>query len=322
MSLSHMSSLSTAASAAARPSVLPPVKEHYSMTSIGLTAENTIRDNGTYFYCRRAIEGMEGVTSQHYLPMGEIGKHDFYLYVDDGRDDIQWLPPHPCAYYAIDTHLGYAYRAWKARHFDRVFVAQREAVAQFQREGIKHVEWLPLACSPEHHPSRVELILRGVEPDSIVPRYDIAFCGFLNDAQGDGFNNRLDYLDALFKTFRNSWLTTGVFHEEMAVRYLRAKIGFNVSIRNDLNMRVFEVMSTGTPLLTNRNVEGIDEFFTEGIHFVGYEGTEELLTSAMKALTEPEATDLIGANALALVRSEHTYTHRMQRIIDAMNEAA
>jgi hypothetical protein len=26
--------------------------------------------------------------------------------VDDGRDDIDWIPPRPNAFWAVDTHLG------------------------------------------------------------------------------------------------------------------------------------------------------------------------------------------------------------------------
>lgn len=290
------------------------------MLSVGLTAHNLIRDNGTYFYCRRAFERMrdrgEIAEATHYLPRGEVGKHDFYLYVDDGQDHIKWLPPHPNAYYAIDTHLGYDYRVWKARQFDRVFVAQKDAVEQFKRDGVKHVEWLPLACDPEYHPNAEELKAKGAD---VSKAYDVAFVGFLQGEYQPGMNNRVEYLDALFKAIPSSWLSTGVFHADMALRYVRARVGFNVSIKRDLNMRCFEIMSTCTPLLTNKNVDGIDDLFAEGEHYIGYEGPDDAAQMARFALEDPAAATYCAETALAEVRAKHTYEHRMKRVLEVMS---
>lgn len=288
---------------------------------IGVVFNCEARNNGTATYAHRALKLLEAeglCRVKHFQPRGTIPEFDFYIYIDDGRDEIQWLPPHPCAYWAIDTHLGYGYRLWKARHFDRVFVAQQPAEAALKKDGIENVRWLPLACHPEAHVTKQELLTRGIAPDLVEQRWDIAFVGYLQDNYQEGYNSRVDYLDALFTAFPNSRLATNRFFEEMAIRYVKAKLGFNVSIKRDLNMRVFEVMSTGTPLLTNRDVDGIDEMFTDGVDYFGYKGKEEMVEVARHALSLNGEREEVGAHGFYKVRGQHTYVHRMETIIEEM----
>ena len=94
----------------------------------------------------------------------------------------------------------------------------------------------------------------------------------------DGANDRIEYLDVIFKNFPNSWFAYSVFFEQAALRYARARVGFNISVRDDLNMRFFEVMSYGNCLVTNRDVVGWDDLgFVEDEHFLGYKGEEEMV---------------------------------------------
>jgi spore maturation protein CgeB len=288
---------------------------------IAVIANCELRNNGTFSYCHRALKQLEEQGKcrvKHFQPRGTIPEFDFYIYIDDGRDELEWLPPHPCAYWAIDTHLGYGYRLWKARHFDRVFVAQKPAVADFKRDGIENVRWLPLACHPEAHPSKEELLARGASAELLEQRWDIAFVGYLADRYEESYNSRVDYLDALFTAFPNSRLATNRFFEEMAIRYIKARLGFNISIKRDLNMRVFEVMSTGCPLLTNMDVDGIGDLFVQGIHYFGYKGKAEMVDTAKEALSMNGERAEIGRNGLRCVRANHTYIHRMERIIEEM----
>ncbi len=277
------------------------------------------RRDGTANLSLRALKEMKEIEAVH-IPspcVGEVPKCDVYVYVDDGIDQIKWIPPHPNAFWAVDTHLGYGYRLWKAKQFDRVFVAQREAVAAMKHDGVT-AEWLPLACHPEAHVSSQQLIMAGVDPGEIKQQWDIVFVGFLNEGNGDGSNSRVDYLDHLFKAFPNSWLSTNVFFEAMSMRFVKAKLGFNISIKNDLNMRVFEVLSTGTALLTNRNVEGIDEFFEDGVDYFGYEGKEEMVEVAEHALENANLRKKVADSGYYKVRSDHTYLIRMRRILEVM----
>lgn len=282
-----------------------------------------IRNSGTATYALRALKLLQaqGVIEEafHWMPRGEAPRADWYLYTDDGRDDLDWLPPHPWAYWAVDTHLGYGYRLWKALQADRVYVAQKDAVENFARDGVKQVQWLPLACHPEAHNTRKELLAKGFKNNDLTETWDWSFVGFMNNGDGDGSNNRIDYLDCLQRAFPNGWISAGVFFEDMAVRCVRAKLGFNISIKRDLNMRVFEIMSTGTALLTNRDVHGIDDLFIEGEDYYGFDGPDEMLARANDALVWESIRETIAIQALEKVRSRHTYEHRIKTIIEEMN---
>jgi len=283
-----------------------------------------IRNNGTATYAMRALKDIEGVEAFHVRSPQEEGKcpkADVYIYCDDGRDEIRWIPPRPNAFWAVDTHLGYEYRLWKAKQFDRVFVAQREAVEQFKNDGVT-AEWLPLACHPPAHINKKEMIEGGeIDIDKLKREWDIAFVGFLHEGNGNGTNNRVEYLDKLFKAFPNSWLSVNVFFEEMALRFIKAKLGFNISIKDDLNMRVFEVLSTGTALLSNRNVNGLDEFFEDGVDYFGFEGKEEMVQVAKYALEHDVIRKQVADSGFKKVRASHTYKHRMKRILEVMRDA-
>jgi hypothetical protein len=283
-----------------------------------------IRNNGTAGYFHRAgkiLEAEGACRIKHYMPRGELLRHDWYLYIDDGRDDLRWQPPHPCAYYAIDTHLGYGYRVWKARHFDRVFTAQKDAVEKMKRDGIEKVQWLPLACHPEAHLCAEELVAKGIDPKFLEQTTDVAFVGFLNEGDNGAGNNRIDYLERLYREFPNSWVTIGAFFEDMSIRYARSRIGFNVSIKNDLNMRVFEVMSTGTALLTDGTAAGISDLFTPHVHYIPYEGIEDMVKQCGDWLNRPEELKRIAAAGFTEVRAKHTYKHRMEAIMEVMSHA-
>ena len=52
---------------------------------------------------------------------------------------------------------------------------------------------------------------------------------------------------------------------------------------DDINMRDFEVMATGSLLLTNR-IPHIEEFFQDGVHCAYYSTLDEMVEKAMEHL--------------------------------------
>ena len=301
--------------------------------SIATVYNAQIRNNGTANRCTRAIRQELGFNKRdsegkwidcpRYEPHGELPKHDLYIYVDDGRDELEWTCPGPSAYWAIDTHLGYDYRLSKARQFDRVYTAQKAGAERMRADGIKHVEWLPLACSPSldpclgemrTHPNRAEI----AGEFQLAKRHDLVFVGYMNRGAGENSHNRVEFLDEIFRDFPNFWCSANTFHEHQAVRYIRSRIGLNISIKNDLNMRFFEVLSTGTALLTNTDVDGIEDIgFEEGKHFIGYTDVEDAKDKARYYLEHEDEREEIAAAGHELVRANHTYAHRMAYILDS-----
>ena len=166
----------------------------------------------------------------------------------------------PSAFWAIDTHLDPAWHAQKARAFDLVFTAQRDGAEGLRRAGITSATWLPLACDPEIH-GRQE----------VAKQYDVAFVG--NVFPGP----RADLLNLIRRNYPNTFIGQCYF-EEMAKAYSSARTVFNRSIKNDVNMRVFEALASGSLLVTNDLSEnGQAELFRDGVHLATYREAEDLL---------------------------------------------
>ena len=92
---------------------------------------------------------------------------------------------------------------------------------------------------------------------------------------------------------------------------------FNISVRDDLNMRFFEVMSYGNCLVTNRDVVGWDDLgFVEDEHFLGYKGEEEMVDKIQWALDNPMEREKIAKTGHELVRSAHKYEHRINEMLN------
>tara|TARA_R110000787_G_scaffold66660_3_gene149555 strand:+ start:259 stop:1077 length:819 start_codon:yes stop_codon:yes gene_type:complete len=252
----------------------------------------------------------------------ELPKAEFYIHIDDGRDDLKWEAPENSAYYAIDTHLGYDFRKEKAKQFKYVYCAQKEGAARMRDDGVPQALWLPLACNHMAHPNYSEMANHPGK-DSILgswtleKEWDVGFVGFLGRSKEEDQNCRVEWLNHLFGRFCNSWFASNCFFENMAVRYIRSRVGYNISIKNDLNMRFFEVMSSGTCLLTNTTVDGIEDLgFEEGVDFLGYATKDEMIDKAQWALDNPMEREAIAKSGHEKCRKFHTYELRMKKIIE------
>jgi len=284
------------------------------------------RENGTAFLARVALQESLGLKDRVVLDnqLKGFSESELYIHVDDGREDLQWECPKPNAYWAIDTHLGYEYRLEKARQFDNIFVAQKECAARMIKDGIKNVEWLPLACSPIANPTKEELLDDTPEqvaafggPSVLTEQHSVVFCGHIESRSEDGFNDRVEYLDHLFREIPSCWLSHQLFFEEMAIRYIRGRLGFNISVKSDLNMRFFEVMSIGTALLTDSAAVGWDDIgYEDGKHFIGYTDMDDMVHKAKWALRNPVERNAIALEGHQFTRDNHTYAHRMAHILD------
>ena len=297
-----------------------------SFPSIGFHYNCDIRDNGTprrvWEAYRRA--GSKGKKYRRPTPMNEIQEHDFHLFIDDGRDEIPMELPGPKAAWFVDTHLGYEIRKKWAEKFDIVYCAQQDGAEEMAASGI-NAHWLPLACHPNVDPNYGE-IKSLPEHEKLTGRkglklqHDVVFGGFMNEGAGEGSNNRLEYLDAVFGSVDNFWFATDCFFEQAAIRVIRGRCGFNVSIKQDLNMRFFEIMSYGVCLVTNTDVLGWEELgFEDGVHFVGYKGVDEAVGAVRWCLDNSIERELIARTGHRKVRAEHTYAHRLAKICEDMS---
>ncbi len=141
-------------------------------------------------------------------------------------------------------------------------------------------------------------------------QYDFAFVG--NVFPGP----RAELLELLRRRYPRSFVGRAYF-EEMAKIYSAARLVFNRSLKNDVNMRVFEAVSCGSLLLTNDLKDnGQAELFRDGVHPATYRDADELLDKAAYYLKQEAVRERVAAAGRAEAVAKHTYRHRMQAMLE------
>ncbi|BCS55992.1 glycosyltransferase [Geobacter sp. SVR] len=233
------------------------------------------------------------------IPAGE--QPDLYLWIESvGGHYPTNLEALPCprACYLIDSHLdNISWHLEWAQRFDCVFIAQREYLPRF-RQVHPNVHWLPLACDP------------GIHAKLDLPKcHDVGFVGslVLNP-------RRQQLLQSLEEKVQLHY--ERCFWDEMARVFSASRIVFNNAVNHDLNMRVFEVMATGTLLLTDRaRQSGLEELFRDGEELALYRCDAEVEDVVRFYLNNPELRELVAARGREVVLKAHTYDHRVADLV-------
>jgi hypothetical protein len=246
---------------------------------------------------------------------------DLMLWVESGNGYAsammgEWSEGIPSAAYFIDSHnpqkLEWHKRMAGAFHYR--FCAMRPWCDELG------AHWLPLACDPEIH-----------TPRAYSEEYDLAWVGGPWGAS-PLYRKRFETMERLQQRYRCNF-KSGVYFEDMADVYGSAKIGWHMSVTGgDLDMRVFEVMCSGRPLVTDSETDGdLNRLFScDGLdaYDIGvgdapcavpcwsYDNDDEMWDELEYLLTAgPELRAAIGADARAAVLAHHTYRHRVREIL-------
>lgn len=278
------------------------------------TGDRVGRNDGSPLYYRTIASKLfsrENVF--HLVPNGDIhkwGKFDYHIWVDWGEDALMKMlpyhpqtPPSPNIYITSDTHLGYDYRLSRAREFDWVFCNQLKAVEDFVRDGIPRERclWLPHAAEPTAYPKR-----------EMIKKRDVCFVGNVGDW------NRVDLLDRMFKEFPNFFYGKRLF-EQAAEVYSTSKIVLNTAIKDDLNMRVFEALSTGSFLLT-QDVPDMGLVFKDGVHLVTFKTIDEAVDKARYYIEHDAEREKIAEAGYKEFIGKHTYEHRLKNVLSLVKD--
>jgi hypothetical protein len=126
---------------------------------------------------------------------------------------------------------------------------------------------------------------------------------------------RAELIDLLKARWPRHFVGTA-YLDEMARVYSAARLAFNRSVNNDVNMRVFEAVACGSLLLTNDLSEnGQAELFTDGVHLATYRDADELLGRVAYYLEHEDQREAIAAAGRAEAMDRHTYRHRKERLL-------
>ena len=179
-----------------------------------------------------------------------------------------------------------------------MFAAQRDGAERLRAAGIESADWLPLACDP------------GIHRRHEVPgQYSVAFIGHIFPGPRD------ELLQAIARTFPGHFIGRAFF-DEMARIYSASRVVFNRSLRNDVNMRVFEALACGSMLVTNDLADnGQAELFRDRVHLATYREPGEMLEVIAYYLAHDDEREAIAAAGRAEAVGRHTYRHRMERLL-------
>ena len=235
-------------------------------------------------------------------------KYDLFLRIDHG--DYKYDLPKsfsPAAFLAIDTHLKKPFKriCRQAKHYDFLFATQKEGVERLKEVLRREVYWIPLACDPEIHKNK-----------TIEKIYDVGFVG----SYGGEKSSREETLLYVKSKFKNSYIGNAP-HEEMGRVYSASKIGINNSLNNDINMRIFEILSSGAMLLTSVvKGNGFSELFNDGQDLVTYKTKEELVEKIEYYLLHDSEREAIAKRGYELAISKHTYKNRLESMFSIIKE--
>lgn len=271
------------------------------------------RNDGAPLYYFNVLKSQFKFDTMHLLPEGDtskFGKFDLHFWVDWGEDGLPWkeweIPKDggKTIYVASDTHLGHDYRMNKAKKFDYAFFNQKDAAEEAGGT------WLPHAAEPQAYPKI-----------DIIQKYDVCFVGHVQETPNYNGITRVDALDRLFKEFpnfyygsRNPAFPNVNLFEDAAKKFSMSKIVFNISIKDDINMRVFETLSTGSFLLTNY-IPTLGELFEDGKHLITYKTLDEMVEKAKYYLEHDEEREKIAQAGYEEFIAKHTYKHRIETIL-------
>jgi hypothetical protein len=179
----------------------------------------------------------------------------------------------------LRTMLAYA----ASEPFDLVMGEHdRHHLHYFTQAGLKNVIWIPNFNLSPHR-----------QLENIPKQYPLTFIGQM----GHYHPYRCHILEAL-QSRKLPLHIRRASQTEAAHIYAESNINLNISLNGDLNLRVFEVISSGGFLLTDRLApqSGIDLLFEDGKHFVSFSNIDDLTEKIRYFLQHPEEAFAIARN--------------------------
>ncbi|MGE0443004.1 MAG: glycosyltransferase [Gemmatimonadales bacterium] len=212
-----------------------------------------------------------------------------------------------------------------ARAYDEVFVAGSDVAAACERSFGRTVEVLPLAADPSvYRPLKTKDQYRA----------NVVFAGSATPAREEYLNELLEFGLALWGP---GWRRTGLRdycrgEVRTTAEFVRAYGGASVAVNlhhglggNEMsfaycNQRTFELSAMGLPQVVDARKD-LTRFFAPDREIVTFSNATELKNRVKELLHTVKRAEEIGAAARRRVLAEHTYMHRVRRLLDAVGFA-
>jgi hypothetical protein len=246
----------------------------------------------------------------------------------------------PTACWCLDIHRGgKMFRDLIAEaKFDFVFLAQLYYKDVFMIRGIYPI-WLPHACDD------VYIYDRGIEPECDIAIAAetgldyICFGMFREDGDGLVYTNKVNFINysnpheyheraALIARLAKDFdvrIYTRVIGNDYSKALQKGRIGFHRSLSYEVNTKVYEVPAVNRLLLANRvpDISGVlpgdlvelyDSYYS--VDSPNFELDYEQVKAKAKKMLDAKDTPERAKDAMKWVRKYHTYSYRIDKILD------
>ncbi len=207
----------------------------------------------------------------------------------------------PTAYITVDTWQSISDYV-EAQLYDFVFPAQKTSVEYLRAVGAANVFWLPLGCNPKSH-----------YPVDVPREFDVAFAGSVTLPVHQVRHDLIQHLKSAFSVH----MTSQVFYDDLCRTIAAGKLVFNHSAVHEVNMRIFEVMAMGRPLITNRDADrnGLTGLVEDGKHLILYDDSNELVEKVRYYLEHEDEREAIARAGYDLATTTHRYLDRIDTLL-------
>lgn len=197
---------------------------------------------------------------------------------------------------------------------DIVFTTDGGNQEKFENAGVNHVLLRQGIHAPEAYISKVPFKTSA----------EIGFIGSIYENIWEYRKGLVDFLSGEYgRRFEHFGQTGNIRHDKLnnLVSTLKVVVGDSVQSPHYWSNRLYEMIGRGAFLIMPW-VEGIDQEFTPGEHFVTYKygDFEGLKKKVDYYLEHDEERDRIRAAGLSHCLANHTYKHRVSNLLETLKE--
>jgi hypothetical protein len=208
---------------------------------------------------------------------------------------------YPVCAYCIDSPLNEFWFADLARLFDWVFVDQVSSVTTLRARGIDAL-WLPL-CVPS---SAFRFATRKEHFLTFVGRTTV-------------YRKKRSNLLALLQKHFDITIQQNISPDTMQTLFSRSHVVLNENFFSGLTLRVFQVLASGSLLLTEAGGQGVERYFTREKHLLTY-SPDTLLPLVDKLHKDIAAWEDVALAGQQACLNNHQSIHRAQCVLDHVAE--
>lgn len=196
------------------------------------------------------------------------------------------------------------------------FTKARGSIQAYKNAELGDVHWLPQGIDNNTHNTPFAETLAQQRWE-----HDVSFLGAMDEWHEDTCD-RTNVITAIINGGFDL-NTKPAYGEKASEVYYRTKINIGSNhfpkVSHAMSVRDFKVMGAGGFLLTNY-VKDMEEFFIPGVDLATYRTPAECVSQTKYYLEHEEERMEIALNGYEKVHANHTYAHRMQKVIDLVRK--